>query len=332
MTTHRRVVLARRPDGALTPDCFATDDVGTPGPAQGQVLVRTEWLSIDPAIRGWLRAGGSYLPEVPLGDVVRGVGIGRVVASRTPALPEGALVQGLTGWQEYALLSPSDPWPPMLLPPGLPVEHALTACGITGLTAYLGITELGRPTAGETVVVSAAAGGVGSIAGQLARLAGARVIGIAGTPEKCTWITRDLGFAAAIDHRTEDVGSRLAELAPRGVDVYVDMVGGATLNTVLGHLALHARIVLCGAISATAGTPPPDLSALVLRDAGMHGLLLTNSLHRLAPAAAVMAAHAAEGRIVTRLDVLDGLERAPEALLGLFTGTNIGKRVVRVAG
>ncbi len=331
MTVNHRLVLTRRPEPALTPDCFALDEAPVPEPAEGQVLVRTEWLSIDPTIRGWLRAGGSYLPEVPLGDVVRGVGVGRVVATRNPALPEGTMVQALTGWQEYALVSPADPLPPMPLPPGLPVEHALTACGITGLTAYFGVTDLARPASGETVVVSAAAGGVGSIAGQLARLAGARVIGIAGTDAKCAWLTDALGYHAAINHRTEDIAQRLTELAPDGVDVYFDNVGGATLRTLLDHLATGARIVLCGAISDTGDTAPPNLATLVYRGAHMHGLLLTHHLSRASRAAAVMAEHAATGRIVTRLDIRDGLSAAPHALIGVFTGDNTGKRVVRLA-
>ena len=330
MTANHRVVLARRPDPHLDADCFAAAEAPVPEPADNQALVRTEWLSIDPTIVGWLRAGGSYLPEVPLGDVVRGVGVGRVVVSRAPALPEGSLVQALTGWQEYALVGPSDLMPPMVAPPGLPVEHALTACGITGLTAYFGITDLLRPTTGETIVVSAAAGGVGSIAGQLAKLAGARVIGIAGTAAKCAWLTGTLGFDAAVNRHTEDLDRRLTDLAPGGVDGYFDNVGGATLRILMDHLAVGARIVLCGAISATATDAPPNLTNLVYRGAHLHGLLLTHHLPRAAQAATVMAEHAAAGRIVTRLDVVDGLAAAPEALLGLLAGTNTGKRVVHL--
>jgi NADPH-dependent curcumin reductase CurA len=327
---NHRVVLAHRPDPDLTVNCFALAEAPIPEPAEGQALLRTEWLSIDPTIRGWLRAGGSYLPEIAVGDVVRSIGVGQVVASRTPKLPEGTVVQGLTGWQEYALISPADALPPMPLPPGLPVEHALTVCGITGLTAYLGISDLAKPMAGETVVVSAAAGGVGSIAGQLARLAGARVIGIAGTDSKCAWITNTLGFNAAVNYRTNDLKHRLAELAPAGVNVYFDNVGGATLRTLLDHLAVGARIVLCGAISDTGETSPPNLANLIMRGAHMHGLLLTHHLHRITQAAAVMAEHAAAGRIITRLDILDGLAAAPEALIGLLTGNNTGKRVVHL--
>ena len=330
MAINHRVVLARRPDPLLNAGCFALADASVPEPAEGQALVRTEWLSIDPTIRGWLRAGGSYLPEVAVGDVVRSVGVGQVVASRTPNLPEGTVVQGLTGWQEYALVSPIDPLPPMQLPPGLPVEHALTVCGITGLTAYIGLSDLAKPAAGDTVVVSAAAGGVGSIAGQLAKLAGARVIGIAGTDAKCAWITDTLGFNAAINYRTNDLNHRLADLAPSGVDVYFDNVGGATLRTLVDHLAVGARIVLCGAISDTGETTTPNLASLIVRSAHMHGLLLTHHLHRAPQAATVMAEHAAAGRIITRLDILEGLTAAPEALIGLFAGTNTGKRVVHL--
>lgn len=330
MTVNHRVVLAHRPDPHLDAGCFALAEAPVPQPADGQALVRTEWLSIDPTIAGWLRAGGSYLPEVPVGDAVRGVGVGRVIASRTPALPEGSLVQALTGWQEYALVSAADPLPPMVAPPGLPVEHALTACGITGLTAYFGVTDLLRPISGETVVVSAAAGGVGSIAGQLAKLVGARVIGIAGTAAKCDWITGTLGFDAAVNRREEDLDRQLADLAPGGVDGYFDNVGGATLRILVDRLAVGARVVLCGAISATAADAPPNLTTLVYRSAHLHGLLLTHHLPRAAQAAAVMAGHAAAGRIVTRLDVVDGLPAAPQALLGLFSGTNTGKRVVHL--
>ncbi len=330
MPLNHRVVLARRPEPGLSAECFALSADPVPEPADGQALVRTTWLSIDPTTAGWLRAGGNYLPEVPLGDVVRSIGVGEVIASRSPALPEGTLIQGLTGWQEYALVSPTDPLPPLPLPPFLPVEHALTACGITGLTAYFGVSDLLRPTPGTTIVVSAAAGGVGSIAGQLAKLAGARVIGIAGSEAKCAWITDTLGFDAAVNHRTDDLDQRLGELAPAGVDGYFDNVGGATLRVLLAHLAVGAQIVLCGAISATRGDAPLDLTALMYRGAHLHGLLLTHHLPRAAEAATVMGAHAAAGRLVTRLDVLEGLATAPEALLGLFAGTNTGKRVVRL--
>lgn len=333
---NRQVLLVRRPHGPVTDDCFALGEAPVPRPGEGEVLVRVLYLSLDPTIRGWLSESGNYLPPVPLGEVVRGFGVGVVVESCNPELPVGALVPSLTGWQEYAVVSPGDLLPPVALPPTVSAVEAVSVYGITGLTAYFGLTEIGRPAPGETVVVSGAAGGVGSIAGQVARILGAgRVVGIAGTDEKCRWLVEELGFDAAIDYKTDDVGARLRETCPDGVDVYFENVGGEILDTVLARLAFKARVILCGAISTyneTGPAPGPrNLGFLVSRHARIEGFLLTHYLDRIFEGMVALGEWVEQGRIVNRVDVVEGLERAPEAFNRLFTGANIGKQLVKVS-
>ena len=333
--TNHRIVLVRRPEGPVTPDCFAQDDVPMPELDDGQALVRTLYLSIDPTMRGWMTEAGNYLPGVALGDPVRCFGVGRVVESRAASLPEGSLAYGFTDWQEYAVMGEGDPIAPLSLPATISPSDALSVYGITGLTAYFGLTDIGVPQPGETVVISGAAGGVGSIAVQVAKIMGARVVGIAGTEEKCRWVVDDLGADACVNYRTDRVGKRLAKTCPDGVDVYFDNVGGETLETVLDQLAFKARVILCGAIStynATEPVPGPrNLNVLVARHARMEGFLLTHYLDRLFDGILQMGEWVEQGRIVNRVDVVDGLANAPAAFDRLFTGANIGKQLVRVA-
>ncbi len=332
---NHRIVLVRRPHGPVAADCFTADVVPVQEPADGQALVRTLYLSIDPTMRGWMTEAGNYMPGVALGDPVRCFGVGEVVESRTPALPEGSLAYGFTGWQDYALMGDGDPIAPIALPSTISPSDALSVYGITGLTAFFGLTDIGVPQPGETVVISGAAGGVGSIAVQVARILGARVVGIAGTNEKCRWVVDGLGAEACIDYRTEDVGRRLGDLCPDGIDVYFDNVGGEILEAALDHLALRARVVLCGSIStynATEPVPGPrNLSVLVNQHARMEGFLLTHYLDRIFDGILQLGEWVAEGRIVNRIDVVDGLANAPTALERLFTGANIGKQLVKVA-
>ncbi len=334
--TNRRVVLVRRPHGPVSEDCFAIDAVPVAAPSDGQALVRTLYLSIDPTMRGWMTEAGNYLPGVALGDPVRCFGVGEVVESRTASLPVGSLAYGFTDWQEYALMGAGDPIAPLSLPATISPSDALSVYGITGLTAYFGLTDIGVPEPGQTVVISGAAGGVGSIAVQVARIMGARVVGIAGTDDKCRWVTDDLGADACVNYKTDDVGRRLGELCPDGVDVYFDNVGGEMLATALDHLAMRARVVLCGAIStynATEPVPgPSNLGILVSRHAWMEGFLLTHYMERIFDGILQLGEWVEQGRIVNRVDVVEGLENAPAALERIFTGANIGKQLVRVAG
>ena len=248
--TNRRWVLARRPVGALRESDFLRHDVTMPEPelGEGEVLLRNLWLGFDATQREWVKDQPGYLPPVGLGDVMRASSVAEVVRSTDPALPEGALVQGLFGWQDYALARADDPIPPALLPSGVTPEMALAALGGTALTAYFGLVDVGGLSAGKTVVVSAAGGATGSMAVQIARLRGARVFGIAGSAGKCAWV-RGLGAEDCVDYRSEDLPARLAALCPDGIDIAFDNVGGAHLEAMVGAIAPHGRVVLCGQIA-----------------------------------------------------------------------------------
>ena len=335
MSEHnRRLLLVRRPSAMVDESTVQVVVEPVPHPGPDQALVRVRYLSIDPTIRTWMNDTVGYLPPIALGDVVRGVGIGEVVASRTERLPVGQLVFGLTGWQDYALAG--DGATNMeLLPHGIDPPTALNIFGVTGMTAYFGMIEVGRVTAGDTVVVSGAAGATGSIAGQVARIQGAgKVIGIAGTDDKCAWLTDELGFDAAVNYRTDDVRARLRDLCPGGIDLYFDNVGGELLDVCLGQLALRGRVVLCGAISTyndrgrAAG--PSNYRNLITKRGRMEGFIILDYTPRFPEGQLAMAAWAAAGQIKHREHVIEGLERAPDALNLLFTGGNTGKVVVRV--
>ncbi|HEX7671603.1 MAG TPA: NADP-dependent oxidoreductase, partial [Polyangiaceae bacterium] len=244
--TNRQIVLKSRPKkGPLSPDCFDTKVTPVPQLADGQILVRTLYLSIDPTIRGWMERD-TYLPAIEIGAPIRSAGAGVVVASKNPKYQVGENVFGVLGWQEYAVLEGRDR--PTPIPNGIPLVDALSVFGVTGMTAYFGLMEIGRPATGETVVVSGAAGATGSIVGQVAKSKGCRVVGLAGSAAKCAWL-KEIGFDEAIDYKTEDVGKRLTETCPKGIDIFFDNVGGQLLNTALARLALRGRVVLCGAIS-----------------------------------------------------------------------------------
>jgi NADPH-dependent curcumin reductase CurA len=333
MTANRRILLTARPDGLVTEECLARVEEPVPPVGDGEALARVLTLSVDPTNRVWMREEDSYLPAIALGDVVRAAGVAEVVESRSDAYAVGDLVMGLPGWQEYWHLTPDDGG--NVIPAGVPPEDMLSIYGPTGVTAYFGLLELGRPQPGETVVVSGAAGGVGSVAGQLARIAGAgRVIGIAGTDEKCRWVTEELGFDACINYRTEDVATRLRELCPDGIDVFFDNVGGEILDAVLDQIALRARIVLCGAISEYTRSEPRGIKnyfKLVTQRGRMEGFIILDYVDRFLEAIAALLPWVAEGRIKYAVEVVDGLDRAPETLNRLFTGEHSGKLVIRVA-
>jgi NADPH-dependent curcumin reductase CurA len=332
---NRQWLLAARPHGMVKESDFRWHEAPIPAPGDGEVLVRVLYVSFDPAMRGWMEDRPSYIPPVALGEPMRAGAVGRVVASRHPGFAPGDLVQGLFGWQDYALANGALLGPGAKLPAGTPPTWPLGVLGITGLTAYFGMLDLGRPKAGETVVVSGAAGATGSIAGQVAKLQGARVVGIAGGPEKCDWLVREAHFDAAIDYKGEDVGARLSALCPKGVDVFFDNVGGAILDAVLGRIALRARVVLCGGISGyNEAEPPPgprNLMNLVIQRARMEGFIVIDYLPRFGEGVSALRRWLDEGRLVHQEDVQVGLENAPRTFLRLFRGENRGKQLLQIA-
>ncbi|MCJ7671407.1 MAG: NADP-dependent oxidoreductase, partial [Acidimicrobiia bacterium] len=255
--TNRALRLARRPEAMVDDSTFELVEEPLPELADGEYLVRNAYLSIDPTQRVWIREEESYLPPVGIGEVMRAGAIGEVVESRNDAFPVGTIATGLLGWQEYAVGGPDTA--ANAVPPGLPMRQMMGVLGATGITAYFGMLEVGRPQAGETVLVSGAAGATGSVAAQIAKIQGCRVIGIAGTDDKCAWLTGECGLDAAINYKSEDIGRRLDELCPDGIDVFFDNVGGATLDEVLARITIGARVALCGAISTynESGLPAP---------------------------------------------------------------------------
>ncbi len=327
---NRQWLLRARPVGMVKESDFELNEAPVPAPENGQVLARTLMLAFEPAMRGWMEDRASYIPPVGLGEVMRGMVVGQVVESRREGFEPGDLVSGMTGWQEYAV---SDGF--TKLAPGVTPELALSVVGITGLTAYFGMLDLGRPSAGETVLVSGAAGATGSVAGQLAKIEGARVVGIAGGSEKCAWLTEEAHFDAAIDYQSEEVGARLDELCPGGIDVYFDNVGGSILDDVLARIAQRARVVLCGGISAynleDPAPGPRNYFNLVIQRGRMEGFIVLDYLPRFAEAAEKLLAWVAEGKIAWKVDVQEGFENAPKTFFRLFEGSNLGKQLLKIA-
>lgn len=326
--------LAARPSGLPKPTDWKYVEEPVAEPAEGELLIQVLHLSLDPAMRGWMNEGKSYIRPVEIGEVMRAGGVGRVVASRHPKYAVGDHVSGTLGVQEYCLsdgrgLTKVDP---TLAP--LPVY--LGVLGMPGMTAYFGLLDIGRPEAGQTVVVSGAAGAVGTVVGQIAKLKGCRVIGIAGGEHKCRLVVDELGFDACIDYKSEDVRKELRELAPDGVDVYFDNVGGDILDAALTRLARGARIVICGAISQYNATEPvkgpANYMSLLVNRASMTGMVVFDYADRYAEAAAEMSGWLAAGKLRSLEDVVDGGVKAfPDTLLRLFKGENTGKLVLKVA-
>ena len=332
----RRVLLARRPEGLVRDEDFVMDETTVPEPGEGEVLVRTLWLSFDPTQRGWLSAVPTYLPPVGIGEVVRASGIGEVVASNHPRWSPGDLVQGMVGWQEYAVLGPRSLGGISPIVPGFPPTYSLGVLGMTGLTAYFGLTDVGAVKPGELVLVSGAAGATGSVVGQVAKALGARAVGIAGGPEKCAWVRDVAGFDDCIDYRGDDVAARLRQVAPDGVDIYFDNVGMPLLDTVLGHLAMRARVVVCGAIAtgydmAKMPAGPANYLALIGRRARMEGFLILDYADRFKDGVTRLATMLSAGQLQVEEDIQEGLENAPATLRRLFEGKNRGKQLLRVS-
>jgi NADPH-dependent curcumin reductase CurA len=330
--------LARRPVGTpVDADWQQTIEAVAP-PPPGGLVVQTLALSLDPAMRGWMNEGKSYIAPVGIGEVMRAGGIGRVVASSHPKFAEGTLVSGVFGVQSYATLSAEQ-----AARTGLhaidtrmgTVNQWLNVLGMPGMTAYFGLLDVGQPRPGDTVVVSGAAGAVGQTVGQLARIKGCRVVGIAGGRAKCDWVVGELGFDACIDYKAGSVRAGLKEHCPKGVDVYFDNVGGDILDEVLARLAMHARIVICGAISQYNNTTPiqgpKNYLSLLVHRARMQGMVVFDYTERFPQAVAELAGYLKDGRMKSREDVVAGLENFPTALNGLFTGANFGKLVLQVA-
>ncbi|MGE8043061.1 NADP-dependent oxidoreductase [Pseudomonas monteilii] len=329
--SNRRFLLAKRPRGEVRRDDFTFETVPVTEPGEGHVVVKNLYLSLDPAMRGWMNEGKSYVPPVGLGEVMRALGVGEVTASRHPDFKVGDTVSGVLGMQDYYVgeakgLQPIDP-------SLAPLPRYLSALGMTGMTAYFALLNVGQPKAGDTVVISGAAGAVGSIAGQIAKLKGCRVIGIAGGQEKGDYL-KTLGFDGVIDYKVEDVKVGLERECPQGVDVYFDNVGGDILDAVLARLNFKARVVICGAISQYNSQDgvkgPANYLALLVNRARMEGFIVTDHLGEYPKAAREMAGWLQSGEVKSKEHVVEGLETFPETLQKLFKGENFGKLVLKV--
>jgi len=309
------------------------EEEDVPAPAAGEALAHVRYLSIDPTIRTWMDDTPGYLPPIAIGEVVRSGGVAEVVQSNCDAYSPGQLLFGLTGWQDYVIADEAER-AMQPLPEGVSPTTALGVFGITGMTAYFGLLDVGRVKEGDTVVVSGAAGATGSTVGQIAKIKGAgKVVGIAGGPSKCAWIVDELGFDAAIDYKSSNVSERLRELCPHGIDLYFDNVGGEILDACLANLAMRGRVVLCGAISGyndPNARGPANYLSLLIRRGRMEGFIILDYVDRFPQAQAEMAGWLASGQIKSAEHVVEGLEHAPDALNLLFTGGNTGKVMVRV--
>ena len=330
-TTNRSVVLKRRPSGEPSAADFEIHEDSIPAPGPGEVVTRTIWLSIDPYMRGRLREEQTYAVAIKIGEVMTGETAGEVIASNHPGFVAGDLAVGARGWQSHAV-SKGDNLVKVDRQ-GAKLSAYLGVLGMPGATAYAGITEICKPKAGETVVVSAASGAVGSIAGQLAKRAGARVVGIAGGPEKCLWVQDTLGFDACVDHRTHDLWTELRQECPDGIDAYFENVGGGVQAAVFDLLNPFARVAMCGMVSQyneREFPPGPNLGFVVGKRVLIQGFIVSDRPERLTEWRRLAAPWVADGSLMYREDVHEGLERAPEALAGILTGRNFGKLLIRV--
>lgn len=335
---NHQIRLARRPVGMPTRQEWSFTTEAVPEPGDGAVLVKTLALSLDPAMRGWMNDAKSYIPPVGIEEVMRAGGIGKIIASRNPRFAPGDLVTASLGVQEYALIAEADAKKAGLAKIDTrlgTVTQWLNVLGMPGMTAYFGLLDVGEPRPGDTVVVSGAAGAVGQTVGQLARIKGCRVVGIAGGRAKCDWVVGELGFDACIDYKAGNVKAGLKEHCPKGVDVYFDNVGGEILDDVLSRLARGARIVICGAISQYNNTTPiqgpKNYLSLLVNRARMQGMVVFDYTERFPAAIAELSGYLRDGRMKSKEDVVQGLENFPEALVKLFTGENFGKLVLQVA-
>ncbi|MBR2814055.1 MAG: NADP-dependent oxidoreductase [Reyranella sp.] len=328
---NRQWLYAKQPAGKIGKDSFQWTETAIPSPQAGEVLVRTRMLSLDPANRAWMM-GKTYRDALEPGQVMNGFTIGEVVESKVPEFAKGDIVEGDWGWQDYAVRSARRLTKRTVK---APLEMLIGPLSVTGLTAYFGLLEVGRPKPGDTVLVSAAAGAVGSMVGQIARLSGCRVVGTAGGQDKCDWLVRELGFDAAVDYKAGGVRRALAAACPDGIDVYFDNTGGPVLDAALSLMNLRGRIACCGNVSQydveKPGPGPMAVPGLVVtKRLRLEGFIVMDFYDQRAEAEARLARWVAEGRIKAVVDIVDGLDKAPEALIGLFEGRNKGKMAVRV--
>jgi NADPH-dependent curcumin reductase CurA len=331
-TTNRQILLVETPKGKLGPEHFRLREAEMPSPNDGEVLMRVRYISLDAANRAWMQ-GATYRDAVQAGSVMAGGAVAEVIESKAAGFSSGDLVFADTGWQDYTVLPPQRL---LKLPKIQPMTHLLSVYGIAGLTAYFGFVRIASPREGETVVVSAAAGSVGSIVGQIAKIKGCRVVGIAGGQQKCDWLVRELGFDAAVDYKAGPVFKTLKAAAPKGIDIYFDNVGGDIFEACLAQMSIGGRISCCGAISAYDGQPPtagprgvPGM--IVVKRLTVRGFIVTDFFASREEAIAELQSWVASGKLKVLEDVIDGLENTPRALVGLLAGENRGKRMVKVA-
>jgi NADPH-dependent curcumin reductase CurA len=334
--TNHQFRLAARPQGLPKPTDWNYTEEPVRDPGAGEVLVKTLYLSLDPAMRGWMNEGRSYIAPVGIGEVMRAGGAGRVIASGNPAFAVGDHVTGVLGAQEYALIGADAAKGLTKVDPKLiPLPVYLGALGVTGLTAYFGLLEVGQAKAGDTVVVSGAAGATGLVAGQIAKIKGCRAVGIAGGAEKCNYIVKELGFDAAIDYKKENVLEALRQHCPKGINVYFDNVGGDILDAALANIARGARVVICGAVSqynSTTGIKgPSNYLSLLVNSARMEGFIVFNYQARYGEAAREMAGWMMAGKLKSKEDIVEGFRTFPDTLLRLFRGENLGKLMIKLA-
>jgi NADPH-dependent curcumin reductase CurA len=334
MTVNRQLVLRSRPKGLLAPGDLELVETPVPTITDGQALARVKYLSVDPTMRVWM-AVDSYLPAVAIGEVMRAAGLAEVVESRHKDFKQGDKVVGLTGLQNYSVVDPTEKRGNFRKVPPIPFisdTAFLGVLGVTGITAYFGMMDIAKPQKGETLVVSAAAGATGSIAGQIGKIQGCRVVGIAGGAEKCKWLTEDLGFDAAIDYKQLDWKQKLAEATPKGIDIDYENVGGEIMRAVLERMNLHARMVVCGLISSYTKNEPEDINLrlVIPKRLRLQGFLVMDYLSRYMEAATQLGKWKMFGKLKDRETIVEGLEKAPEAINMLFTGGNIGKTIVKV--
>jgi NADPH-dependent curcumin reductase CurA len=328
---NRQILLVEKPTGKLGPQHFKMLEGRIPEPREGEALLRVRYISLDAANRAWMH-GATYRAAVEANTVMAGGGVAEVVSSKAPGLVPGDIVFGDTGWQDYASVPARHL---SKLPKIEPMTHLLSVYGVAGLTAYFGLLDVGKPKAGETVVVSAAAGSVGSIVGQIARIKGCRAVGIAGGKDKCAWLTAELGFDAAVDYKQGEVFKALKAAAPNGIDVYFDNVGGEILESCLSQMNNYGRIACCGAISQYDGVPsaagPRGVPGLiVVKRLIMQGFIVMDYMERRNEALRDLQSWVASGKLRVQEDVIEGLENTPKALIGLLAGENRGKRMIKV--
>ena len=333
MPDNRQYRLAQRPEGRVDSTTFAWSTETAPAPQEGEALVRALYLSLDPTNRIWITDMEQYMPPVQIGEVMRGYGVGQVVTSRHHGLAPGDLVNGMLGWQDYTIAGPANPM--TKLPAGIPVPipALLSVCGATGLTAYFGLTDLGAPKAGETLLVSAASGAVGSIVGQIGKILGMRVVGVTGGAKKCAYLTGELGFDAAVDYQAADSQAQLEAATPNGVDVNFENVGGAIMDAVMRRMNLFSRLVLCGLISGynEGESSPGDFTLLLMKRITVRGFIILDYAPRFGEGVMQLMQWLMEGKLKHQETIVDGLEHAPEALNRLFDGDKLGKLMIKVA-